>query len=261
MQILLGAHETIVRVNSHSMKIDYIQHYIHKYFNDAVASEKSLYIPASNKSNHYRTFLLKWLYALYAKKSRNDFFELRETLLRRECKAIKITFAHIHSSVRHKILWNISDVENLTLKVEPYNPDILNDIEAYFKTSLHVKQNQYTLYIDSLEQKQRLKRLLNYSQNLGQECRHVFDKQQMDAFLETILKKEKPKMSPLQKAHIILGALPGDDVKIIKQRYKKLAKRYHPDRVSIKDDESVALYTQKFQNILQAYEILLKQAG
>lgn len=258
MQILLGVHETIVRINSHSLKIDYIQHYIHRYFNDVVLSEKSLYIPASHKNSHYRIFLLKWLYALYAKKSKNNIFELKETLLRREQKAIKITFAH---TTVYKILWNISDSENLTLKVEPYNPDILCKIEKYFKTSLHVTQNQYILYLNSPQQKERLKRLLSSSDNIGQKCQHIFDQQQMDAFVDTSFKKEKPKISSLQKAHIILGALPGDDVQTLKQRYKKLAKKYHPDRVNPKDDKSVALYTEKFQNILQAYEILLKQAG
>ena len=38
---------------------------------------------------------------------------------------------------------------------------------------------------------------------------------------------------------------------------KQLAMQFHPDRAEQKDNQTLTLYTKKFQNILQAYEILL----
>ena len=258
MQILLGAHETIIKVNSESTKIDYIQHFIHQNFNDVMISKKVLYIPASHNNPHYRVFLLKWLYALYVKRTKNDFFELKETLLNRHHKAIKILLTQ---EITYKIIWNIIDAQNIAVKIEPYSHSIINILQAYFKTALHVTQTHCSIHISSPKEKELVKKLLNSSEIISMKYKHIFNTNQMNEFLYVLSKKKKLHMTPLQKAHKVLGALPNDDASTLKKRYKQLAKKYHPDKANSKDNEKVVLYTQKFQNILQAYEMLLEQVG
>lgn len=241
-----------------SIKIDYIQYFIHQHFSDVIINKRVLHIPASHQNRHYRIFLLKWLYALYAKKTHNDFFELKDTLLNRQHKAIKILLAH---DIIYKIIWNIIDAQKIALKIEPYNSSIINVLQTYFTTSLHVTQTHCSLYVSSPKEKALVKKLLDSSDIIFMNHKHIFNTKQMNEFVYVPSKKEKLHMTPLQKAHTILGTLPNDDAEMLKKRYKKLAKKYHPDKANTKDDKNVALYTQKFQNILEAYEMLLKQVG
>ena len=180
MQILFGAHETVVKLNSPSIRIDFIKNYIYQHFRDVSMHRRILYIPQSTQNIHYRLFLLKWIYALYAKKRRefhqNDF---KEILLKRHHKAIKIILAQEHKEI---------------------------------------KQVSST-------------------------------------------KDEKVVLTPLQKAHMVLGTKPGDNAMTLKQRYRTLAKQYHPDKVHSSDYKNVILYTKKFQNILQAYETLVQEVS
>ncbi len=53
-----------------------------------------------------------------------------------------------------------------------------------------------------------------------------------------------------------------DPIHVIRKRYLRLAKTYHPDRVSYTDSSLIEEYTHKFQKIQRAYEILkLKRAS
>jgi len=258
MQILLGAQETIIKINSKTIKIDYIQHFIHEHFTNVIITNKSLYIPTSRKNNHYRIFLLKWLYALYIKKKKNNVSQFKEILLKREYKAIKIILSQ---EITHKIIWNILDEKNIALSIEPYNEKIIVMLKTYFTTSLHVNNTYISLHVNTVEEKERLKKLLANLHFFRIKVTHIFNKQEMASFVKTPDTKEKRLQNPLQKAHTILGSFPEDDASMLKKRYKKLAKKYHPDKVDIQDNKNVVLYTQKFQNILQAYEILLEQVS
>ena len=46
------------------------------------------------------------------------------------------------------------------------------------------------------------------------------------------------------------------NLKVIKERYKKLAREYHPDMYADKDKDTIDYYTQKFQELNSAYEFL-----
>lgn len=63
----------------------------------------------------------------------------------------------------------------------------------------------------------------------------------------------------LKNHYSLLNSSEKDSLPIIRKRYLKLAKTYHPDRVVHKNKNLVAQYTAKFQKIQQAYEILKYQ--
>ncbi|WP_457749562.1 DnaJ domain-containing protein [Sulfurimonas sp.] len=258
MQILLGAQETIIKIKSQSIKIDYIQHFIYQHFINVVINKNTLYIPASVHNKHYRIFLLKWLYALYVKKSKNEILEFKEILLKREYKAIKIVLSQ---EITHKIRWNILDEKNINIFIEPYSDAIIKVLKTYFKSSLHVNNSFLSLHVNTLEKKEQLKKLLDTSDSIPIKHKHFFNEKEMQKFVSSLYKEDKPGISPVQQAHLILGSFPDDDANMLKKRYKKLAKKYHPDTANIKDNANISFYTQKFQNILQAYEMLLEQVS
>ncbi|MCB0346078.1 MAG: TerB family tellurite resistance protein [Bdellovibrionales bacterium] len=59
----------------------------------------------------------------------------------------------------------------------------------------------------------------------------------------------------------LLESQPGDSLETIKKRYRKLVKRYHPDRLVSKglSPELIAVAQQKFIEIKAAYEEILRQ--
>ncbi len=255
MQILFGVHETIVKINSKSMNIEYIQHYISTHFNSRTIVKNSINIPASKANLYHRTFLLKWLYSLYSKKNK-PMPELKESLLQRYHKAIKITLPQkIIHSIRYKVVNN----ETLHLAITPQNAQIALKI----KTFLQVKMTIFPIYLEikleTFSEKARLQKLLNSREIINVPHKHIYNKQEIDEFFhEPEEEKQEIKIfSPLSSAYVVLKMNPTDDIKRVKKQYKYLAKELHPDKVSSEDKELVALHTKKFQELLECYEIIL----
>jgi DnaJ-domain-containing protein 1 len=70
------------------------------------------------------------------------------------------------------------------------------------------------------------------------------------------------RQEPLKQHYKLLKSDEKDPLHVIRKRYLKLAKTYHPDRVSYCNSSLVEEYTHRFQKIQRAYEILkLKSAS
>jgi len=184
MQILLGANETIIKIYSKNINIDNIEYFIHSHFMSSTTKSKNIYIPSTTITSHHRNFLLKWLYTIYTKKNKSYIPKLKELIIKRANKAIKIELPN-------------------------------------------------------------------------RECKYISNKQHLNDFTKTKQTKSIKKYYKLDTSYTILGVTPQDDIFTLKKHYKRLAKEYHPDRVFLKDQQTINIYTSKFQNILQAYESLL----
>ena len=261
MQILLGAHETVIRIHSKSIRIDYIQDFINTHFADRTINGRSVFIPKSDKNSYHRTFLLKWLYSLHLKRTKIEIPKLLESLIQRQDKAIKILLSE---DIVHRISWTTIDSQRVNFKIEPANQKIALTLKTYLNTKLEISSTHFSVTLKNRAEKQLLKQLLNSKSLIDVAHLHIYNSKKMDDFLEYKEESQSIKESrvcPINSAHMILGSLHSDDAWTLKKRYKKLAMKYHPDRVDIKDDKTVMLYTQKFQNILQAYEILLERVS
>ena len=70
------------------------------------------------------------------------------------------------------------------------------------------------------------------------------------------------KQESIKQYYELLKSDEKDSIQIIRKRYLKLAKTYHPDRVSYVDSSLMEEYTYKFRKIQKAYEVLkLKSAS
>ncbi|MBP7460395.1 MAG: DnaJ domain-containing protein [Candidatus Delongbacteria bacterium] len=65
----------------------------------------------------------------------------------------------------------------------------------------------------------------------------------------------------LQKAWQLFGLHPGSSREEIKKSFRRLAKEYHPDRYTGMPEELQNKAKEKFQQINNAYELLLKEVG
>jgi DnaJ like chaperone protein len=71
------------------------------------------------------------------------------------------------------------------------------------------------------------------------------------------------KWTPLDPHYAILGAHPQDDLLTIKQKYRTLVKKWHPDTMNANNasKESLRHASKKFQEIKEAYEMILARTG
>lgn len=256
MQILLGAHETIVKINSVSIKIDYIQNFIDTHFTNRVIKNNYILIPSSKENSLQRSFLLKWLYALYTKKTNTFIPKLKETLLNRQEKPIKILLA---KKTIYSIKYVLINNETISITVLPQNKDIAFILNNYFsKMKAQSFSTHLNVKINTNKEKELLNKLIHSKQHISIPHLHLYK----DDLLNFIKQKDVVEVDySIQKARIILGSNTQDDTKSIKKRYKKLAMIYHPDRAHSQDKKTLLLYTEKFQNIIQAYKILLAEAS
>jgi uncharacterized membrane protein YkvA (DUF1232 family) len=74
-------------------------------------------------------------------------------------------------------------------------------------------------------------------------------------------RQEEAKPSAESDPYEILGVSKSATQEEIRRAYRKLAQRYHPDRVSHLGEEFQQLAKEKFQDIQNAYEILSNRAG
>lgn len=72
--------------------------------------------------------------------------------------------------------------------------------------------------------------------------------------------KEQQRWSPLDPYYAILGAQPSEPLEAIKQKFRKLAMQWHPDKVTARGASSEALRhaKEKFQQINEAYEKIVE---
>ncbi len=251
MQILLGAHETIIKINSKATSVDYIQHFINSYFKDTIIKDNYIFLPESSKKCCHRVFLLKWLYTLYAKKSSVHLPELKKLLIDRQNKPIKIV---LPKRIIYKIIYTVIDSETLHVQVRPLNTQIINKFTTLLSADTTNLPAYISITIKDEKDKEFFKEFINSEDMIMQPHKHVYNEQKMQDFM-----KEEP-INQLDTAYLIFGLTPSDDTKALKRRYRKLAMQYHPDRASTQDEETIKTYTRKFQTIVHAYEVLSQRA-
>ncbi len=251
MQILFGVHETIIKINSKSMNIEYIQHYISTHFSSRTIIDNSINIPASKENLYHRTFLLKWLYSLYAKKN-TPLPALKESLLQRYHKAIKIV---LPQKIIHLIKYKIIDDETVQLSITPKNAQIALKVKRFLQVNMQIFPTYLELKFENQDEKERLQAFLNAEKIISIPHKHIYNKQKMNTFLQ---EPQAEVLSPLSSAYMVLNMQPTDDIKSIKKQYKHLAKEFHPDKVASEDKELIALHTKKFQELLASYETIFK---
>lgn len=89
---------------------------------------------------------------------------------------------------------------------------------------------------------------------------HFFLKLIQSSYKNIVLQINKDES--IKKHYLLLKSNEKDSIQVIRKRYLKLAKTYHPDRVIATNANLIEEYTQKFQKIQLAYEtVKLKSAS
>ena len=106
------------------------------------------------------------------------------------------------------------------------------------------------------EKKEQLLKSIYYicAQNVNYHNPQFFSKLIKSSHKNIVLCVKKDES--LRQHYIVLKSEEKDSLHTIRKRYLKLAKNYHPDRVSYTNTKLIDEYTTKFQQIQEAYEVL-----
>lgn len=127
-------------------------------------------------------------------------------------------------------------------------------------SSLVLSSSQNNIYIDvsTPQAKARLEKTLNRREVLHFVINYQYDEEFMSRLYGNFRGWGfgSEAIDKMIRYHAIfeipLGSPPDD----LKQRYRRLAKRYHPDRVQTKSPEIINRYTEKFKLLQEAYDAL-----
>ena len=254
MQILMGAHSTIVSINESKVHTKNLIHFIQTNLTSYTQYKTSIVLNHSPKEHYQRVFLLKWLYTLHTKVTKKSVPNLKELLVKRVDKPIKIEFKN---RIEKQLCVNVTITKEGAIQLSLNRNDfyLSKDFELIIKKQLDIfciKEKYIEIEIDE-NSNSKIKKMFSYESAKEHNIFFIYeDKNALDKLLNP-----KPIIDDFQNALMLLNSEKNDSIKSIKAQYKKLLKFYHPDNVFEQTSEKE--YTQKFQNIQNAFTIIKEQ--
>ncbi len=263
MQILMGVHSTNIIIDESKVYTKNLTNFIESNFSSTLVYKNFTTIKYHPDEHYSRVFLVKWLYSLYVNITNNFFIDMKEVLLKRIKKPIRIEFKN---RVPKKIVVTIEIVEEEQIHICVMNPvdlEIVDELRAILLDTDKVTQksnhNFIDISLDTNDMKEKIRDILKLTKLKKQDIIFSYDSQRLTQMLkhkEEKVKVYKEEISPYMQALLILEADKKEDIKHIEKRYKKLLKRYHPDNVYSQGDNEVLIYTEKFKSIQNAFNIV-----
>lgn len=265
MQILLCAHETLIKLDQKKEQVFNIEKFIRNHFSFTTIGKSTLLLSYRQEEYHQRLFLVKWLYNLY-KKSECDYPRLREHMLQRIEKPIRIAFMP-PASKPFSLSLSTKNAKELRLTIKPFSSIVYSALKEYFapltttldyeNLSLVIERynEHYRKKLLDLCQNNTFKETYNATYSFTEES--VWELCQMQHFYDS--EEEITVSDPLDEAYVVLSAKKDEPICTIKSKYKKLAKQYHPDTIYGNDETLIINYTEKFQTIQNAFELIRQE--
>jgi len=256
MYITLERKAIVFRIKSDSNTFSPIMHFVKNSFKN-VKYLPNLTVVSEDESELIRKrYLLKWAY----KNKKNNSINFKD-LINNLYLPIHIVNAD-HKYVEKTIqitLTHLNTNNEIHIKCNEYNHTIINTFTKLFKNSItftsdnrifriNIKTKYDLAILKSIIYRKKISGIsvLFITHNLNFSKLHSDD----------ILSEEKMYEQKLIKSYKILGITEKNTNKEIKNNYRKMLRKYHPDKVSFRDDETVKLYTKRFQVIQEAYSLV-----
>lgn len=249
-----------IRLKNDSVNLKPLMYFVENSFKDVKKYSNITVIKGRSEESIKIRYILKWAYKIYLKNQTKtsdiNFKTLSESIhlpiyilcnnQQQISQTLTMTIEHIGENV-------------LSVKSNQYNSQVIQYFKHIFKDSMSRTTNRKTFKISIYTKNDflLLKKILSMKTIYNTKISFItyslnFKKLNQDH----IDNKEKVFEEKLQKCYKILSIDNKSSLKEIKNNYRKMLKKYHPDRVYSKDNETVELYTKRFQVIQKAYELV-----
>jgi len=197
--------------------------------------------------------------------SKNEFsYEFfQRSLLRCSSRPIRIELDKNQKAETVKVNLYVYDKDTILISLRTPNAWVMN----YFRSQLQIyieRGTDMSLVLDVKDQKAkaRFDKTLNKRYILHYEIEYIYDNHFLSKLYSDFasfgfgnLGKDST-LDKRVKFYSILECPVGASKEILKKNYRKLAKVYHPDKIINEQPEMLGYYTQKFQNLQEAYSTL-----
>lgn len=243
---------TTIYVSKDSIYAKSIEYFISSSFKQMIKQDSERIIHATNDELVKKAYLVKWVLRNAKQKLSSSIksgFSHRIRML-----ALRIVFLGQHVVQQNVIMTlQVLKEKRLLLLLDKRNRRIIKALKNLFgKYYLGTVKLRLGVVVDlsTKESFEQLRKLLQATELESIPVDFIYSKEE----LKKLLKPEQDKrMEKLNNAFKVLNLSPNSDMGVIKLRYKKLKRAYHPDKVYGLGEMAVQKYTKKFQEIQEAY--------
>jgi len=265
VEIALHSNMIVIRATRKSLELPWVSEFIASYKEELLFLARSVIIYHNEDQKKEKKIFLEKACKLYA--------EYEELDARFFLRAI-MCCAHYPIKVETKGEEEASKTIDVNLEALGQNRVSMQlaERDAWFLIYMHSKLHPYVvsesssklvLNLSSLESKVALEKSLSRNHIFSRKVQYYYD----DAFIQTLFSdfKQKSYQKTYERAHnihehhyyAILGCDPSATESELKNSYKRMAREHHPDSIMhLNDHTKINEYTQRFQQIQEAYQAL-----
>ena len=243
-----------------------LQNTIEKNFSKRIGRKDKTILFKQADEEVQRRYFLKLIDKIHQKKNSMHDDDISNRIRKALDKTIKIT--HLKSNQlqqKLKITMKIEDNYAIVLDIGSKNSVLVSYLKNYFKDHLvkyRLKNCSLTIYPHSNKTAKLLEKLLNRKEVVGCYVDFIYDIDDFLLYKKTLTRKMNRKkqfftlFSLLEEFYEVLECKADDSFETIRKNYLILVKQYHPDTISQQNLSLVSHYSEKFQNIQYAYEMI-----
>ncbi len=256
MDITLENRAIIFRMRSDSSTFSPVMHFVKNSFKNIKQLQNITIISEDESELIRKRYLLKWAY----KNRKNNSVNLKDLLNNLFLPIYIIPSDHKYVQKTLQItVTHLNTNNELHVKLNEYNHTIAQTFEKLFKNSINFSTDKriFRISVKTKYDLAILKSILSRKKISGISV--VFTTHNLNFSKlneEKIVSEEKAYEIKLAKSYRVLGITQNSTDKEIKDSYRKMLRNYHPDKVSSKGEETVKLYTRRFQAIQEAYTMI-----
>jgi molecular chaperone DnaJ len=266
MQISFLPEMLAVTIEDDPSTFYHLQNIIEKNFSKRIGRKNKTIVFKQDDENVQRRYFLKLIDKIYRRKNTIHNEDISLSIKSALDKTIKIT--HLKSNQLQqqlKINMKIEDNYAVVFNIEAKNSVLISYLRNYFKNHLikyRLKNNTATLYPYSENTAKLLEKLLNQKEIIGCYVDFSYNINEFLTYKNTLTKKLNRRkkfntlFSLLEEFYEVLDCKVNDNFETIRKNYLQLVKQYHPDTILHTNPSLVNHYSNKFQTIQHAYEMI-----
>lgn len=266
MQVSFSHEMVAITISEDSKTYYYLQNIIEKNFSKRIGRKDKMIIFNQEHESVQKRYLLKLLGKIYKKKNPRKFKKIVTELHKSVEKSIKVALLKSNQVQQQlKIDVIIEDNYAIVLDIETKNSILVAYLKNYFKDHLvkyRLKNHTVTIYPNSEHTANLLEKLLSQKELLGCYVTFEYSEEEFIEYKKTLMRKINRKKkfnalySLLEEYYEVLECKAEDTFETIRKQYLKLVKQYHPDTIASSSQELTSYYSEKFQSVQHAYEMI-----
>jgi len=255
MRLSINRDAIVFSISQEHIHYRTLEHFVRRNFSKVLRTNSSMTVLHSIQEQTKRNYMLKWIKNLVKNNSTINKLEMYDNFpIKIEHKQNYVPVHYLNISIR--LLQN----RRLLFIFEEENKKIIKKFLHFFsdsKAKVIYQGKAILIEITTQSTLNKLKQILAVRTIENSAVQFVYTKSKMHQFLQSLKEKDNTQKI-LMESYNLLGSTKNSDMGQIKRNYKQLLKKYHPDRVFAENPNSVNLYTQKFQQVQNAYDTIQK---